>query len=203
MRFSENSLRISGISQDCSEAVREIFREQSQLVVVKNHANQTSTVQRKYSQLNFYDLFDQYELEHNVENTMAHESEFPVYGEEKPLVDITKNVLISLVKDDNKQRFANGMATLYYTGKKFPSTVALNELYYFVPYIKGKGIRDLYFIRGARLGYRKEGIPKENKDELRLVFDIRFVKHLYEVYKPVELEIWHTFTDTTLKELIS
>ena len=118
-------------------------------------------------------------------------------------MDITKNVLISLVKDDNKQRFANGMATLYYTGKKFPSTVALNELYYFVPYIKGKGIRDLYFIRGARLGYRKEGIRKENKDELRLVFDIRFVKHLYEVYKPVELEIWHTFTDTTLKELIS
>lgn len=25
---------------------------------------------------------------------------------------------------------------------------------------------------------------------------------LFKDYKPVELEIWHTFTDTTMKELI-
>ena len=61
-------------------------------------------------------------------------------------IDSTKNVLISLVKADNMEQYLDRSAKVYYTGKKFPSTVALNKLYYFMPYMKRKGVRDLYLI---------------------------------------------------------
>ena len=122
--------------------------------------------------------------------------------EQEPDVDMDKNVLISLVKPDNVERYLDQSAKIYYTGKRFPSTVALNKLYYFMPYIKKKGIRDLYLIKIARVGTRKEGQPDNDPNDFRLVFEIEFVKKLFKDYKPVELEIWHTFTDTTLNTLI-
>jgi hypothetical protein len=112
-----------------------------------------------------------------------------------------KNVLISLVKNDNVERYLDQSAKIYYTGKKFPSSVALNKLYYFMPYIKRKGVCDLYLIKIARVGTRKEGQPDNDPNDFRLVFEIVFVKKLFNEYKPIELEIWHTFTDTTMKEL--
>lgn len=152
-------------------------------------------------QLSFLSLFDQYELDNITENCMAHEADIPQYGK-KPVVDINKNVLISLVKKDNEELFVNGSANVYYTGKKFPATVALNQLYYFMPYIKGKGIRDLFLIKIARLGYRKEGTPKEDKSDLRLVFEVKHICKLFEDYKKVKLEIWRTFTDTTISKIL-
>lgn len=194
-------------TQDCSEAVREIVHKQSQLVVVKDHNTQTSTVTSKYHELNFLDLFDQYALNSIADNCMVHEDiNWEKYGEKpqmEPMVDETKNVLISLVKKDNEKMFLDGSATIYYTGKKFPASVALNKLFYFMPYIKGKGVRDLFLIRIARLGYRKEGTPEEDKNDLRLVLEVQFVKQLFDDYKPVELKIWRTFTDTTIGKLIS
>ena len=118
-------------------------------------------------------------------------------------MDESKNVLISLVKNDNVERYLDQSAKIYYTGKKFPSSVALNKLYYFMPYIKRKGIRDLYLIKIARVGTRKEGQPDNDPNDFRLVFEIEFVKKLFKDYKPVELEIWHTFTDTNMKKLLS
>ena len=47
-------------------------------------------------------------------------------------LDATKHVLICNVKKDNVAKFIDGSAKIYYTGKKFPSTIALNKLYYFV-----------------------------------------------------------------------
>ena len=44
--------------------------------------------------------------------------------------------------------------------KSFPSTVALNKLYFFMPYIKGKGVRDLYLIKIARIGNKAEIHPE-------------------------------------------
>ena len=122
----------------------------------------------------------------------------------KPQAESDKRVLISLVKKDNEAYFIDGeLLKIYYTGKRFPSTVALNKLYYFMPYIKGKGVRDLYLIRIARVGSRKEGQPDNDPKDFRLVFDLEFIKQLFEDYKPVELEIWHTFTDTTLRTLLA
>lgn len=79
----------------------------------------------------------------------------------------------------------------------------VDKLYYFMPYIKRKGIRDLYLIKIARVGTRKEGQPDNDPNDFRLVFEIEFVKKLFKDYKSVELEIWHTFTDTTMKEIIT
>ena len=152
-----------------------------------------------YKQLNFHELFDQYAYDTITGNAMVCESA-EEYG--KLDIDESKNVLISLVKPDNVERYLDQSAKIYYTGKRFPSTVALNKLYYFMPYIKRKGIRDLYLIKIARVGTRKEGQPDNDPNDFRLVFEIEFVKKLFKDYKPVELEIWHTFTDTTMKELL-
>lgn len=123
----------------------------------------------------------------------------------KPLdnLDKDRNVLVSLVKNDNVDRFLDGSANIYYTGKKFPSTVALNKLYYFMPYVKHKGIKDLYFIRMARVGTKKEVHPECDDNDFRLVFEIEYVGQLFDDYKPIHLDIWQSFTDTTIKDLPS
>lgn len=122
-------------------------------------------------------------------------------------LDLSKNVLICNVKKDNIEHFLDGTAKLYYTGKRFPSTVALNKLYYFIPYI-GKqcdldyyGIRDLYLIKMARVGSRREGELDNDPNDLRIVFELQFVKHLFNDYKKHSLNIWQTYADTTLEEL--
>lgn len=117
-------------------------------------------------------------------------------------LDYGKNVLVSLVKSDNVDLFLDGSARIYYTGKKFPSTVALNKLFYFMPYVKKQGIRDLYLIKIARVGSKKEVHPDADENDLRLVFEIEFVKQLFSDYKPIRLQIWDTFTDTTLGDLL-
>ena len=155
----------------------------------------------RHKQLDFFATLRQYP-ENIVENTLP---DPPKQETQKlgPDVDDSKNVLISLVKNDNVERYLDQSAKIYYTGKKFPSSVALNKLYYFMPYIKRKGIRDLYLIKIARVGTRKEGQPDNDPNDFRLVFEIEFVKKLFKDYKPVELEIWHTFTDTNMKNVIS
>ena len=193
-------------TQDCSSAVNKIIQEQSKIIQIKDAKTQTSTVKKQaYKQLDFCDLFEKYALDSITENCMVHESECLGYVSldmDICPIDKSKNVLVSLVKKDNEQMFLNGTATIYYTGKKFPTTVKLNKLYYFMPYIKGKGVRDLFFIKAARLGYRKEGTKEESKDDLRLVFEIKWICQLFESFKPVDLKIWRTFTDTTIEKLI-
>ena len=122
------------------------------------------------------------------------------------VLDKTKHLLIGLVKKDNEEYFLKEEPTkIYYTGKAktFPSTISINKLYYFMPYIKGKGIKDLYFIKIARVGTRKEGQPDEDPKDFRLVFEIEYVCQLFDDYKPITLEIWHTFTDTKMEALLT
>lgn len=115
-------------------------------------------------------------------------------------LDETKHLLIGLVKLDNQEYFLDGAPSkIYYTGKTkaFPSTIALNKLYYFMPYIKGKGVKDLYLIRVARIGSKAE-INKSSKDtDPRLVFELEYLESLPE-YKPIKLNIFNTFRDTVL-----
>lgn len=158
----------------------------------------------KFAHLDFLDLFEQYQDNNIVDNSFAHEdiSEY-VASSRKYLIDGSKNVLISLVKRDNFNQYLDKSAKIYYTGKKFPSKVALNKLYYFMPYLKGKGIRDLYLIKIARVGTRKEGQLGENKDDLRLVFEIEYVAQLFDDYQVIDLKIWRTFTDTTMERIMN
>jgi len=159
----------------------------------------------KVEQLSFFDLFDKYADAPIVENNMLHDS-VARYGTNITIqyrIASSKNCLVCFVKNDNIDLFVNQTAKQYYTGKKFPSTVDVNNLYYFMPYIKGKGIRDLYLIRIARIGSRKEGLPDEDRSDLRLVFEIDFVTQLFDEYKIVNLPIWRAFRDTTLNEILS
>ena len=111
--------------------------------------------------------------------------------EQKPLVvncpkkqyalDPAKHLLIGLVKKDNEEYFLKKEPTkMYYTGKAktFPSTVSINKLYYFMPYIKEKGVRDLYLIRVARIGKKSEILSGSKDEEPRLVFELEYLESL-------------------------
>lgn len=133
--------------------------------------------------------------------------------EEKPIVvnrpkkqyslDPAKHLLIGLVKKDNEEYFLKEEPTkIYYTGKAktFPSTVAINKLYYFMPYIKDKGVRDLYLIRIARIGRKSEIHPESQDEEPRLVFELEYLESLPD-YQTISLtRYW--FKDTLLGRII-
>lgn len=138
-----------------------------------------------------------------VDNTRSAASLMPQLSMDWDMFDSNKNVLISLVKTDNMEQYLDHSAKVYYTGKKFPSTVALNKLYYFMPYIKRKGVRDLYVIKIARVGTKKEVHPECDDNDFRLVFEIEYVGQFFNEFKPIHLDIWRAFTDTTLKKIIT
>lgn len=157
-----------------------------------------------YQQLDFFDVLQRYP-DYIVENDVVREDEAKYDAEGVTcdnIVRLAKNVLVCNVKPDNEKYFIEQTANKYYTGKRFPSTVELSELYYFMPYIKRKGIRDLYLIKKARIGTRKEGQPDNDPNDFRLVFEIVFVKELFHDYQPIDLKIWRTFTDTTIYNLL-
>lgn len=115
-------------------------------------------------------------------------------------LDKTKHLLVGLVKPDNQHYFLETEPTkLYYTGKtqSFPSTIALNKLYYFMPYIKGKGIRDLYLIRVVRIGNKAEIHPDSDDEEPRLIFELEYLESLPN-YIPMHLNFIRTYTVTFL-----
>lgn len=175
---------------------RRLNRETLEKAAPEEKGEIKKTVSR-VKQLNFFDVLQQY-----PENIVENAPVVQPAKKQEPDVEMDKNVLISLVKNDNIEHFLDQSAKIYYTGKRFPSTVALNKLYYFIPYIKRKGIRDLYLIKVARVGTRKEGQPDYDPNDFRLVFEIEFVKKLFKDYRPVDLEIWHTFTDTTMFNML-
>ncbi len=96
-------------------------------------------------------------------------------------LDKAKHLLIGVVKKDNVEYFLKEEPTkVYYTGPSgtFPSTIALNKLYYFMPYIKGKGVSDLYLIRVARVGTKAEVHPESEDERPRLVFELEYLESL-------------------------
>ena len=122
----------------------------------------------------------------------------------KYTLDKAKHLLIGLVKKDNEGYFLDKTPTkIYYTGKtrSFPSTIALNKLYYFMPYIKGKGVRDLFLIRIARIGNKAEIHPETGDKEPRLVFELEYLESLPE-YKMVKLNIFNAYRDTVLGRVV-
>lgn len=120
-------------------------------------------------------------------------------------LDSTKRLLIGLVKKDNEEYFlSQEPSKLYYTGNvgSFPSTIALNKLYYFMPHIKGKGVRDLYLIKIVRVGSKTEIHPEmEDTKAPRLVFELEFLESLSE-YQMIKLNFQHAFTDTFLGRVL-
>lgn len=163
-----------------------------QMSISKEEKNQ---VQQSIKQVPIIKIAEKYPR-HIVNNTNL------VFVKDITGLELDKRVLISLVKPDNIEHYVNHSAKIYYTGKKFPTTIALNKLYYFMPYIKGLGVRDLYLIKIARVGTKQEVHPECDDNDFRLVFEIQYVKQLFEGYRPIHLNIWRTFTDTTMESLL-
>ncbi len=116
----------------------------------------------------------------------------------KVSIDNKRHLLVGLVKNDNRDYFLDGEPTkIYYTGKtkSFPSTIALNKLYYFMPYIKGLGVKDLYLIKKARIGKKSEIHADCEDNDPRLVFELERLTSLTH-YKHIRLNIFNTYRDT-------
>lgn len=194
MKLIGNSVAVPVIKMLAKAIVNTGVFEGQEKVVVKNRPNL----------LDLFSLFKEYGENPITENFTVRDNNDASYGKKTSRQDVMeeeKHVLISLVKKDNEKAFLEKSAKIYYTGKKFPTTVALNKLYYFMPYIKGRGVRDLWLIKVARLGFRKEGTPQGDKNDLRLVFEIEYAGQMFDDYESVELKIWRTFTDLTVCEL--
>lgn len=122
-------------------------------------------------------------------------------------LDTSKRLLVGLVKKDNQEYFlTEEPSKLYYTDsiRKFPSTIALNKLFYFMPYIKGKGVKDIYLIKVLRMGSKTEVYPKTKKDlkAPRFVFELEYLESLPE-YQMLPLRFQRAFTDTFLGRVMN
>ncbi|MDY4402657.1 MAG: DUF2357 domain-containing protein [Prevotella sp.] len=142
-------------------------------------------------------------------HTKSYETIAHVIPQKGAYVEVGNRVLIGLVKEDNRlfQAFMDGTATLYYSGKQFPTTIALQDLHFFMPYIKGKGIRDVYEIVKVRTITGKEAKQTDKDDAdskaLRLAFELRYVRKQYAEFQPIDTTkmIGYTFVDTTFDKL--
>ena len=142
-------------------------------------------------------------------HTKSYETIAHVIPQKGAYVEVGNRVLIGLVKEDNRlfQAFMDGTATLYYSGKQFPTTIALQDLHFFMPYIKGKGIRDVYEIVKVRTITGKEAKQTDEDDAdskaLRLAYELRYVRKQYAEFQPIDTTkmIVHTFVDTTFDKL--
>ena len=142
-------------------------------------------------------------------HTKSYETIAHVIPQKGAYVEVGNRVLIGLVKEDNRlfQAFMDGTATLYYSGKQFPTTIALQDLHFFMPYIKGKGVRDVYEIVKVRTITGKEAKQTDEDDAdskaLRLAFELQYVRKQYAEFQPIDTTkmIVHTFVDTTFDKL--
>ena len=142
-------------------------------------------------------------------HTKSYETIAHVIPQKGAYVEVGNRVLIGLVKEDNRlfQAFIDGTATLYYSGKQFPTTIALQDLHFFMPYIKGNGIRDVYEIVKVRTITGKEAKQTDEDDAdckaLRLAFELRFVRKQYTNFQSINTTkmIGYTFINTTFDKL--
>lgn len=134
-------------------------------------------------------------LEHFIEGLIKNKSQeviARVIPQKGTFVEVGNRVLIGYVVEGRagySDHFENGTATLYYTGRQFPTTIALQDLHFFIPYIKGKGIRDVYEIIRIRTITAQEAKRTEYDDslvnDLRLAFELRFNRRLFDDYQMI------------------
>ncbi|WP_072067354.1 DUF2357 domain-containing protein [Bacteroides thetaiotaomicron] len=142
--------------------------------------------------------------------TKSYETISKVIPQKGALLQVPNRLLIGLVGNSSRpgytQSFLDGNATLYHTGLKFPTTISLHDLHYFIPYIKSKGVRDIYEIVRVRTITGKEAKQTEGEDatdDMRLAFELRFSRKLFDDYRPIDTHkmISYTFIDTTFDEI--
>ena len=153
-------------------------------------------------------LLEQF-IEELIQNK-SHETISKVIPQKGALLKVPNRVLVGLVGNSTRpgytQSFHDGNAILYYTGPKFPTTISLHDLNYFIPYIKGEGVRDIYEIVRVRTITSKEAKQVEGDevtDDMRLAFELRFSRKLFANYQPIDTHklINYTFIDTSFDKM--
>ena len=114
-----------------------------------------------------------------------------------------RDLLVGLVKHNSYLDFDGKKEHFYYSGIYFPSAIDIRNINFFVPYISGKGIRDLYRIVSVRIASKKEIFKKSDDDSSRLLFEIEFIKEIFPEYVPFHLNIWHTFSFVSLSSILN
>ena len=97
------------------------------------------------------------------------------------ILEVQDKVLMGFVREDNLEKFLDHSANEYYAGKNyaFSPNIPLNEVHWFVPFLKGLGARDLYKVTKIHTGKK----PHEDEtDASRIIFDIEYVRPLYDEY---------------------
>lgn len=158
------------------------------------------------------DTYNRLLLEEFIEGLIqnkSYETISKVIPQKGALLQVPNRLLIGLVGNSSRpgytQSFIDSNATLYYTGPKFPTTISLHNLFYFMPYIKGKGIRDIYEVIRIRTitGRDAKQTEEDLTDDMRLAFELRFSRKLFEDYRQIDTHkmINYTFIDTTFDKI--
>ena len=152
-------------------------------------------------------------LEHFIKDLIETKSSTTiskVIPQKGAFIEVGDRVLIGMVRESSRKnylkKFEEGTADLYYTGPSFPTSIALHNLHYFIPYFKGKGIRDVYEITRVRTikgSEAKQIDMEEGKDDLRLAFHLKPHHQLSQEYQNLKPHVLidYTFLDTTFGEM--
>lgn len=111
------------------------------------------------------------------------------------------NILIGLIPEKNKNVFLSKEGQYYYTGNKIPKVIDFRRTFLFMPYIKGKGVRDMYMIKSAWIGEKKDIGLNGKEGDLRIILKLKFLKQIFSSYMPIHLNLWHTYTYSNLQRL--
>ena len=111
------------------------------------------------------------------------------------------NIIIGLIPEKNKNVFLSKEGQYYYTGNKIPKIIDFRNAFLFMPYIKGKGVRDLYIIKSVWIGEKKDIGLSGKEGDLRIILKLKFLKQLFSSYMPIHLNIWHTYTYLNLQKI--
>ena len=122
-------------------------------------------------------------------------------------VFVPNRVLIGLVSPKQTKIFEDRTAEMYYTGSRFPSTIALHDLHFFMPYFKDKGIRDVYEItairtlRGCEVKQFEQN--EQHSDDIRLAFHLKYHHAIFENYQKIDTSkmVGYTFIDSTFEQI--
>ena len=153
-------------------------------------------------------LLEQF-IEELIQNK-SYETISKVIPQKGTLLKVPNRLLIGLVENSllsgYTQSFLDGNATVYYTRPKFPTTISLHDLHYFIPYIKNEGVRDIYEIVRVRTITSKEAKQIEGEDttdDTRLAFELCFSRKLFENYQPINTHklINYTFIDSSFDKM--
>ena len=152
------------------------------------------TEDRKFTKLQVYELLEAVKGKTLGEVDQSHQ--FDRTRKSEKITSIAGDVIEQSVfgyERDSKQECdieIDGVLTeLKTTGVRIPKG-ALQK-------VKGKGIKDLYLIRTARIGNKAEIHPESEDKDPRIIFELEFLESLpnYIMLKP---NIFNTYRDTVL-----